>query len=247
MSSATTQWGIVTGAGAGIGRAVTTLLAEEGIGVVAGDLSLDSMSGLRDLENVEPVELDICEPASWQRAVESAKAQGGPAFLVNCAGIAVDDDTIEDCEPEAWRKVLDVNLHGAFAGTQAVAIAMRDSEIAGSIVHTSSVLGLVADGNTLAYGASKAAILGLVKSVALAVAPHQIRCNAILPGYIGTSMTERWIDRDGVSRQDLVDRHPLGRIGEPAEIARLVHFLVGPESAFITGAAVEIDGGYLAV
>ena len=238
--------GIVAGAASGIGRAVTQLLAAGGATVLAGDIN---SAALRDeaSANVHVCALDVATPESWRDVLAAAQQAGGVDFLVNCAGVSVPNDNIDRCGPDEWRHVMRVNLDGAFLGTKAVVETMRASGHEGSIVNICSVLGIVADGGTLAYGASKGALRGLTKSVALAAAPHRIRCNLILPGYIRTPMTERWLVEADVSLDELAALHPLQRLGEPDEVARLARFLVGPDSAFVTGAELAVDGGYLAV
>lgn len=141
-----------------------------------------------------------------------------------------------------------VNLDGAFLGTRFAVEAMSEAGSGGSIVNLASVLALTGSGDTISYGASKAAVGGLTRSVAAAVAGDGIRCNSVHPGYIRTPMTKRWTDSDGASDEDeTVSLHPLGRLGEPEEIANLVVYLLSDESAYVSGSQLAVDGGYLAV
>ncbi|HEV7562950.1 MAG TPA: SDR family oxidoreductase, partial [Solirubrobacterales bacterium] len=197
------------------------------------------------LAGAEACRLDVADPDSWRGAV----AGSGPLHgLVNCAGIDVPGDNVEQCSVEDWQRVMGVNLDGTFLGTKAVAERMRADGGGGSIVNISSVLGNVADGETISYGASKAAVRGLTKSAALALAKDGIRCNTVHPGYIRTPMTERWLESLGAEgERALVALHPIGRLGDPLDIARVVLYLLGEDSAYVTGSEFAVDGGYLAV
>lgn len=242
---------LVTGAASGIGAVVATRLSAEGAKVIAGDLNLEGATRLAGEIGGIAVELDVSDEASWDAAIaEAVSATDRFDALVNCAGIDVDGDNIEECTLEKWQKLMEVNLDGVFLGTRAAVRAFRAQEHGGSIVNISSVLGVVADGETLAYSASKAAVRALTKSVALDVAAEGIRCNAILPGFIQTPMTERWLAQDddqAKSTRELERLHPVGRLGRPEEVAAAAAYLIGDEAAFVTGAALAVDGGYLAV
>ncbi|MDX6626433.1 MAG: hypothetical protein QOE56_1422 [Solirubrobacterales bacterium] len=237
---------LVTGAGSGIGQAIAGLLAAEGYAVIVADLDLAAAeASAAALAGAEARRLDVTDPDSWQEVVA---ATGPLQGLVNCAGIDVPTDNIEECSVEDWQRVMRVNLDGTFLGTKAVVGRMRADGGGGSIVNISSVLGNVADGETVSYGASKAAVRGLTKSAALAVAEDGIRCNTVHPGYIRTPMTERWLASLGEEgERALVALHPLGRLGDPLDIARVVLYLLGEDSVYVTGSEFAVDGGYLAV
>jgi 3alpha(or 20beta)-hydroxysteroid dehydrogenase len=239
--------GIVSGAASGIGRAVAQLFAAEGAHVIAADLDLAALQRLERRATLEVAALDVTDPDSWQTVVARAVNRAGPDFLVNCAGVSIAEDTIDGCAPSDWRRVIAVNLDGTFLGNKVVAEAMRDGGRGGSIINISSVLGAVADGGTLAYGASKSAVRGLTRSVALAGAPLGIRCNAIMPGYIHTPMTNRWFEEAGITPDELAALHPLNRLGQPEEVAHLALFLASGDASFVTGVDLAVDGGYLAV
>lgn len=235
---------LVTGAGSGIGRATAEHLAVEGAEALAADLDLTGAQATAAETGGGAFRLDVADRASWRAVL----AETGPLDgLANCAGVDVPGDNIEDCSPQAWRRAMAVNLDGAFLATQAVARKMIADGRPGSIVNISSVLGIVADGETVSYGASKAAVRGLTASAALALAEHGIRCNAVHPGYIRTPMTERWLADLPGGEEALTALHPIGRLGEPADIARLVAFLLGDDSSYVTGSELAVDGGYLAV
>jgi NAD(P)-dependent dehydrogenase (short-subunit alcohol dehydrogenase family) len=241
---------IVSGAGSGIGRATAEVLAAQGAHVLCGDIATDAVEEVARAIGGAAHRLDVTDPASWAAIVTAAaEASGGLHALVNCAGVEAESDTIDGCTPEEWERVMRVNLDGTFLGTKAAAEAMRGHGSGGAIVNISSVLAIVADGETLAYGAGKAAVRGLTRSTALAVAADGIRCNSIHPGYIRTPMTERWLaGLDGAEAEaQLIAMHPLGRLGEPRDIAELALYLVSDDAAYVTGAELAIDGGYLAV
>ncbi|MBS1881460.1 MAG: SDR family NAD(P)-dependent oxidoreductase, partial [Actinobacteria bacterium] len=179
---------LVTGAGSGIGRATARLLAEDGALVLCADIARETADAIGG----EAYLLDVTDPDSWARIFDAVETIDG---LVNCAGIEAPDDTVEQCTAQDWERVMQVNLDGVFLGTQAAIKSMLDNGTPGSIVNISSVLAIVGDGETLAYGASKAAVVGLTRSAALAVAANGIRCNTVHPAYIRTPMTERWLER----------------------------------------------------
>ncbi|MGD9734384.1 MAG: SDR family NAD(P)-dependent oxidoreductase [Solirubrobacterales bacterium] len=235
---------LVTGAGSGIGRATAEHLAAEGAVPLAADVDLAGAEATAASCGGGALRLDVTDPDSWGAALAEAGPLDG---LANCAGVDVPGDNIEDCTPDAWRRAMAVNLDGAFLATQRVARKMIEDGRSGSIVNVSSVLGIVADGETVAYGASKAAVRGLTASAALALAEHGIRCNTVHPGYIRTPMTERWLAELPGGEQALTALHPIGRLGEPADIARLIAFLISEDSSYVTGSELAVDGGYLAV
>jgi 3(or 17)beta-hydroxysteroid dehydrogenase len=241
---------IVSGGASGIGRAIAERLAAAGAYVVVGDLDAAAAAGAIAAGAGEAHRLDVTDPASWTAIVAAANRAHGPLHgLVNCAGVDAPSDNIDDCTPAEWDRVMRVNLDGTFLGTKAVLEALRDAGTGGAIVNISSVLAVVADGETLAYAASKGAVRGLTRSAALAVAREGIRCNSIHPGYIRTPMTERWLAGLGgtSAERELIALHPLGRLGEPADVAELALHLLGEDARYVTGAELAVDGGYLAV
>jgi NAD(P)-dependent dehydrogenase (short-subunit alcohol dehydrogenase family) len=240
---------LVTGAGSGIGRAVAARAAREGAAIFAADIDASAAQDAAATTAGHGLTLDVTDPEAWKDASRRvSESAGGLDGLVNCAGVDATDDNIVDCSTETWRRTLAVNLDGTFLGTRTGIGLIGDR--GGSIVNISSVLGIVADGETLAYSSSKGAVRGLTKAVALEVAARGIRCNTIHPGYVRTPMTRRWLDRleeQGGSSEELERLHPLGNLGEPADVASLATYLLSDEAAFVTGAELAVDGGYLAV
>lgn len=250
---------IVTGGASGIGRACAIEIVGRGGKVVVADLDREKgeavASTLGDAGHFQ--RLDVTAQQNWETAcAEAINRFGRFDGLVNCAGIGVGGDNIEDLDTDAWRRVLDVNLEGVFLGCQTFVRSARKQARGGAIVNISSILAIVADGNTLAYTASKGGVRVLTKSVALYCGRERlgVRCNSVHPGYVRTPMTEGWLQelatRTGnpleATAKDLASLHPLGRLAEPSEIAAVVAFLLSEDASYITGAEYVVDGGYIA-
>lgn len=227
---------IITGGARGIGAAYARLLIAEGARVVIGDV-LDAQGEALAVElgdKAAYVHLDVTQAEDWHSAVTFAvKTFGGLNILVNNAGIA-SGAPITEFKLEVWRKTLDINLTGTFLGMQAVIPEIGKAQ-GGSIINISSVEGLRGSAGLHAYVASKFAVRGLTKSVALDVAHLGIRVNSIHPGLIETDMTKN------ISAEAL--QIPMGRSAKPAEVAKLMLFLASDESSYSTGAEFVIDGG----
>ncbi len=227
---------LVTGGAGAIGSAVTVALSRAGGIAIASDLSGD-------------VALDVTSESDWQRvAGEIEETHGRLDGLVNAAGI-VALGNIEQLDFATWRKVLAVNLDGAFLGCKYAFPLLRKR--GGAIVNLSSVSGLVGGHNLAAYNASKGGLSLLTKSVALhgARLTPPVRCNAVCPAFVEGPMVDAMVQnaRDPqTARQKMSDDIPLGRLGQPAEIADLCVYLVSDEASFITGANLPIDGGLTA-
>ena len=171
--------------------------------------------------------------------VEQVESETGPiAILVNNAGITR-DDLIMRLSEEAWRDVIDTNLGGAFFTCRAVARPMMKRR-GGAIVNMSSIVGVRGNAGQTNYAASKAGLIGLTKSLAKELGSRGIRVNAIAPGYISTELTDVLPEP---AREAILSGTPLGRLGDPADVARAVRFLVSDSAAFITGDVLAVDGG----
>jgi 3alpha(or 20beta)-hydroxysteroid dehydrogenase len=228
---------VVTGGAQGMGAAHVRLLAEHGARVVIADVSDDAGSQLAaELgDDAVFVHLDVTDPEQWNALVRKTNATLGPIdVLINNAGILV-LHTVETATVAEYRKVIDVNQVGTFLGMQAVIPGMKQRG-GGSIVNISSTAGAVGFADNFAYTASKWAVRGMTKAAALDLAGSGIRVNAILPGEVNTPM----IADLGLS----TDPTPLGRFGDPREIAYLALYLASDESGYTTGADHVIDGGY---
>jgi 3(or 17)beta-hydroxysteroid dehydrogenase len=241
---------LISGGARGMGAAEARLFAREGARVVIADILEAEGRGLEaDIKakggEAVFIRLDVTSEADWQTAVETAVSRFEKLnVLVNNAGIG-GGGRIEDTTVEEWTRMMDINAKGVFLGTKAAIPAMRRAG-AGSIVNISSQLGLVGmDISSPQYQASKGAVRLLTKSTAVQYAREGIRANSVHPGPIVTPMTERR-RADPAQRQLMISRIPLGRYGEPDEVAYGVLYLASDESGFVTGSELVIDGGWTA-
>lgn len=235
---------LVTGAATGIGAACARALAREGAAVACTSLPTDPTQQVVDeilaaggRARVYPLNVTDSEAAA--RVVEQAASElGGLHILVNNAGIT-DDQLIIRMKPESWRRVLSVNLDGAFNVTQPAAkIMLRQRE--GRIISISSVVGLMGNPGQANYAASKAGIIGLTKALAKELGGRNVTVNAIAPGFIQTPMTEKLNDEQ---RKALLANLAIQRLGTPEDIANAVLFLAGPAGSYITGEVINVSGG----
>jgi 2-keto-3-deoxy-L-fuconate dehydrogenase len=232
----------VTAAGQGIGRATALAFAAAGAKVVATDLDAGKLADLA-ARGMTTHHLDVTDKA----AVTALASQLGAVDIVfNCAGF-VHHGTILECSDQDWDFSFDLNVRSMFWVIQALLPAMLESGRGGSIINMSSAASSVRGlPNRFVYGATKAAIIGLTKSVAADFIKRGIRCNAIAPGTVETpSLDERMAAQGGgdAVRQAFVDRQPMGRLGRPEEIAALAVYLASDEASFTTGTVQMIDGG----
>ena len=247
---------LVTGAASGIGLASAAACAREGAVVIITDVN--SQQGEAQAQRlaadglaVEFMQQDVSSETDWRRVVDGILARHGRLdVLVNNAGIAV-IAPIEQETLEGWRRTQAVNIEGVFLGTREAVRAMKGGS--GSIVNISSIEGLVGEPMVPAYNASKGGVRLLTKSVALYCAQqrYRIRVNSVHPGYVATPLVTNAIgvlppDQAAALQQDLLGRIPMGRFGEPREIANVVLFLASDESSYMTGSELVVDGGYTA-
>jgi NAD(P)-dependent dehydrogenase (short-subunit alcohol dehydrogenase family) len=242
---------LVTGAAAGIGRAVAERLAADGATVVA----LDSATPGSDLpERVRGLVGDVTDPLAVADAVRAASGGDGLDICVANAGVSLMESFL-DGEVDRWERVVRTNLLGVMITLREAALDMVDHGKAGRLVATSSIAGLHGEPGASAYCASKAGVIGLVRALAVELAPSNITVNAVAPGQIDTAMNARDLETvaraEGrpaaqLLREHLESRVPAGRLGTPGEVAGLVAFLASDEARFITGEVVRIDGGELA-
>ena len=240
---------LITGGNRGIGLATAQLFAQEGAQVVL--FARDQTKGESEaakIPNARFIQGDVTKAEDCQRAVEeTAKAFGGLDILVNCAGIIFRNRTVEQTTEEEWDTTFNVNVRGTFLMCKYALPALRARK--GCIVNLSSYVGLVGFRGASAYAASKAAIVNLTRSMALDHAREGIRVNAVCPGSVDTEMIHAAWEKFGdveKARHLWDEKHPLGRIAQPAEVARAVLFLAGDDASFITGTALAVDGGITA-
>ena len=245
MPSLSGKTAFVTAAGQGIGRATAFALAAVGARVVATDVDAAKLSGLAS-EQVRTAALNVLDPAAIRLAAQEA---GAVDILVNCAGV-VHQGTLLEASDADWSLAFDLNCRSMFHTMQAFVPGMLERG-GGAIVNIASVASsLKGVPNRFIYSASKAAVIGMTRSVATDYVGKGIRCNCICPGTVETpSLDERIAANAAIAgsvdaaRAAFVARQPMGRLGTPGEFAALVVYLAGDEARFMTGQSVVIDGG----
>jgi 2-keto-3-deoxy-L-fuconate dehydrogenase len=231
---------VVTAAGQGIGRATAQLFAREGARTIAIDIRADSLS---DLTSCERYALDVCDAKAVTRLAEEL---GTVDVLFNCVGV-VHNGTILDCSEEEWHRSFKVNVDSMFHMVRAFLPAMLHAK-GGSIINMSSVASSITGvPNRFSYGATKAAIIGMTKSIAADFVADGIRCNAICPGTVETPSLDARMRAAGdyeATKAAFIARQPMGRLGRAEEVAELALYLASDASAFTTGQIHVIDGGW---
>lgn len=234
----------VTGAGRGIGRAIAIKLAQEGADVAICARTPAALEEVqRQIEaagrKAISIPLDVSQSAAVESAVETILDKFGKLdILVNNAGITRDGLLIR-MKPEDWDDVIAVNLKGTFLCTRAVARVMMRQR-SGRIINLASVVGLIGNAGQTNYAASKAGIIGLTKSVARELAGRGVTANAIAPGFIETEMTQALTDP---MKEYWLGNIPLGRFGQPNDVAEAAVFLASDAASYITGQVLQVDGG----
>ena len=239
---------LVTGSSRGIGQATARLFCESGAQVAVNGRTPDStaagMAALGDSDRLVAAPGDVSSVAGCEAVVGAAVEDlGGLAILVNSAGVAF-FLPVDDSDEAVWDATLDTNLKGTFFCMRAAADPLRES--GGNIVNVASDAGLIGEKGLSVYCASKGGVVNLTRAMALELAPA-VRVNCVCPGYVDTDM----VRRDGIDQADdpqsaeqtIVDYAPLKRISKPTEIAKAIAYLAGEGAVFITGSALQIDGG----
>ena len=246
---------LVTGGASGIGRATALAFAREGARVAVADILEEAaQSTVAEIEAMGGQALAIACDVTDDDAVKAMIAATVDAFgsldcAFNNAGIAPYQvnagwQKIADVAPEAWRRLIDVNLTGVWLCLRHEVAQMRAQGSGGVIINTASILGLVGSATSSAYGAAKHGVVGLTKTAAADHAEDNIRVNAVCPGCIETPMTEETMRRRGGR---ILARVPMARMGKAGEIAEAVVWLCSPKASFVTGVSWAVDGGYTAI
>lgn len=243
---------LVTGAGQGIGKAIAVALAAEGYRVAVCDLNIESASTVAGEVGGKSFGFDVSDIAGIPGLVERVVSECGEvSALVNCAGICR-TESIEAITPENWEKTFAVNVEGAFFLARECAERMKTAG-GGAIVNLASVSGFLPKLEQLSYGASKAALVSVTRSMAAIYGPYGVRVNAVAPGVIETPLTrtiaEQRASIRGVSPEEtlapVVGATPLRRIGAASEVADTVVYLLSEKSSFVTGQCLDVCGGQL--
>jgi NAD(P)-dependent dehydrogenase (short-subunit alcohol dehydrogenase family) len=246
----------ITGGAQGLGACFARMLADEGAKVAVTDVNFDGAEktataiNKKHPGNAFAFAHDVTDKAAWEAALAgAAKAMGGVSVLINNAGVGgwgnIEDETLE-----GWRRTMDIDLDSIFVGTQLAMPYLKESQPA-SIINISSVAGLIAHGNMMAYNAAKAAVWMLSKSIALhcAAAGYDIRCNSVHPVFTRTPIVDPLIALGGggaKGEEKLTRQIPLRRLGEPEDVGYAVLYLASDESRFVTASEFKIDGGITA-
>lgn len=247
---------LVTGAAQGLGAAIAARLATEGAKVLLTDIDAQAVETRADELNGRLAGCafsaghDVAEQSDWQSVISIAERElGGIDILVNNAGIG-SIASVEDEDLDTWRRVHAIDLDSVFIGCK-LAMPLLESSGRGSIINISSISGIIAGHNLAAYNSAKAAVRHLSKSIALHCARkgNGVRCNSVHPSFIDTPILDGMaanMDREAIVSR-LAKQVPLGRIGEPDDVAYAVLYLASDESSFVTGSELKVDGGISAM
>ena len=240
---------IITGGSFGIGRATAIAFAKRGARVVVADWAEDDET-VKAIENIGGealfVKTDVSHPGEVENMVKTTVQRFGRLdYAFNNAGVEGEQGVTAECTEQNWDRTLGVNLKGIWLCMKHEIPAML-KDGGGAIVNCASIAGLVGFAGLPAYVASKHGIVGLTQTASLEYAKEGIRVNAVCPGVIRTPMIDRFTGKDKVVEQQFVDMEPVGRLGEPEEVAEAVVWLCSDAASFVTGASLPVDGGWVA-
>ncbi len=233
---------LITGSARGIGHAIAKRLLDDGMTVIVADIDASAAESAANAlgDGAHALHLDVTSHQNWDSGVASVAREHGPiSVLVNCAGIAGRSAPCWELSPEEWDQVIGIDLTGVFFGCRAVLPAMMDVGY-GRIVNIASIAGKEGNPNASPYSAAKSGVLGLTKSIAKEVATKGVLVNAVTPAVIATEILQQ-VTPEHI--EYMTSRIPMGRVGQPEEVAALVSFLCSREVSFSTGAVFDISGG----
>ncbi|MDC1311054.1 SDR family oxidoreductase [Burkholderiales bacterium] len=233
---------LITGAGQGIGLATAKRMASEGATIIAGIFD-DAQA--EAVKNYETIKLDVRHEESWIATIDLLmKSHGGLDVLINNAGISP-QATAEETTSELWDEVMAINLRGSFLGCQK-AIPLLRNRGGGAIVNVASINGIRGNRRLVAYAATKGAIVSMTMSLALDHSEDNIRVNCVCPATIDTAMPRGMMAESpdpALLKTQMIEKHPIGRIGQSDEVASTIAFLASEDASFMTGLAIPVDGG----
>ncbi len=250
---------LVTGAASGIGEITAKHFSHEGASVVIADINESGINRVVDEIKSEGgrssgIRADVSDPEQVQAAIRHTEETFGSLDILHNNAFAQETGYVNEISLEGWNRTFAVTLTGTFLGIKhAIPVMLKQG--GGVIINTSSVCGIRGDFGMAAYNAAKAGIISLTQSTAIEFARQGIRCNCVCPGLVLTPGVKAFFNENGVDgqkpevvnlRKRMIDIHPIGRLGKPEEIARVVLFLASEEASFVTGAAYVVDGGSLA-
>lgn len=239
----------VTGAGAGIGESIARRCGEEGAFVVVTDVDQEAAQATADaLDGAVAHRLDVTDGERFQELVDGTAAENGLDTLVNNAGVGHPPAAAEDTDPAVFEHVLDVNVRGVWYGTRAALPHLKEQG-SGSVVNVASLAALYGLPLQAVYSLTKAAVLNFTRAVAAEAGRDGVRANAVCPGFVDTELGRQYFESRSdpeAAREQMVAQYPLGRLGEPEEVADAVAFLASEEASWITGHGLVVDGGYSA-
>jgi NAD(P)-dependent dehydrogenase (short-subunit alcohol dehydrogenase family) len=241
----------VTGGAGGIGRAICRRCADDGAHVVVADIDADG--GRETVDRVEADggsaafhELDVTDAGAFAETLETVASEHDLAAVVNNAGIGQTPTPMEDTDAETRDRIVAVNMTGVWNGCQA-AIPVLKAQQRGAIVNTASLAGLIGSPGQAAYSMTKGAVVNLTRAIAAEVGSDGVRANAVCPGIVETQLVKADFDDRGEwaeIKAKMAENYPLGRLGQPEDVANAVAFLASDDADWVTGEALVVDGGY---